>query len=79
MIDRKTFFERVERVFGSVPLSELSDDALIGALTVAQYASDMALVEAERRGLTGSADFPFVPFELPEGVDMIETVLTRPK
>ena len=76
-VDRKTFFARVEQVFAGVPLAELSDEDLILALSVAQYAVDMALVEAERREMAGGAGIPFVPYHLPEGVEPIETFLTR--
>jgi hypothetical protein len=77
-VDRRAFFERVEAVFGSVPLEELSDDDLTLALTVAQYATDMVLVEAERRGLiTDHRGSPVIPFLLPKGVEFLETVLTR--
>jgi hypothetical protein len=79
-VERKAFFERVEAVFGSVPLVELSDDDLTLTLTVAQYATDLALVEAERRGLiTEHHGVPIIPFELPEGVEFLETLLTRPE
>jgi hypothetical protein len=62
-----------------VPLDELSDDHLTLALSVAQYATDLALVEAERRGLVTQDDaVPFIPFVLPEGVEFIPTILTRP-
>jgi hypothetical protein len=70
-VDRKAFFERVEAVFAGVPLDGLSDDNLTLALSVAQYATDMALVEAERRGLVTEN-------VLPEGVEFIATILTRP-
>jgi hypothetical protein len=76
--ERSVFFPRVEAIFGGVPLSELSEDDLILSLSVAQYAADMALLEAERRGLIGTIDgAPCIPYALPEGVDFIETILTR--
>jgi hypothetical protein len=78
MIERKAFFERVEGIFSGVPLRELSDDELVLAMSTAQHAVDMALVEAERRGLVGTVGgIPVVPYELPEGVDVIKTILTR--
>jgi hypothetical protein len=78
MMYRSAFFKRIEAVFAVVPLSESSDDDLLLALSVAQHATDMALVEAERRGLVGErGGIPFVPYELPDSVDPIETILTR--
>ena len=58
-------------------MAELSDDELILSLSVSIYAHDMALIEAERRGLAGGKGTPFVPYHLPEGVEMLETFLTR--
>ena len=79
-LDRTVFFQRLQAIFAGVPLAELSDDNLISALSVAQYATDMALLEIERRGLVEFYDgVPSIPYDLPEGVDMIETVLTRPR
>jgi hypothetical protein len=76
--DRALFFERIEKVFDGVPLDELSEDDLLLALTVAQHAADMALLEAERRGLIGRFEgMHVIPYVLPEGVDQIETILTR--
>jgi hypothetical protein len=78
--DKRAFFERVEAAFGGKPLAELSDDELILAVSASQYATDMALVEAERRGLAHERyGAPYIPFALPEGVDIIETILTRPR
>jgi hypothetical protein len=78
--DRDLFFQRVETVFDGVPLTELSEDDLISRLSVAQHASDMALLEVEKRGLVEFYDgVPAIPYVLPEGVDPIETVLTRPR
>ena len=47
------------------------------ALSAAMYAADLALVEAERRGMAGGSPVPFVPYGLPEGVEFVETCLTR--
>ena len=78
--DRTVFFQRVEAIFDGVPLKELSEDDLILALSVAQYAADMALLEVERRGLVGTYQGSLsIPYVLPEGVDQIETILTRPR
>ena len=78
--DRTVFFQRVEAIFDGVPLKELSEDDLILALSVAQYAADMALLEVERRGLVGTYQgLLSIPYVLPEGVDPIETILTRPR
>ena len=78
--DRTVFFQRVEAIFDGVPLKELSEDDLILALSVAQYAADMALLEVERRGLVGTYQgLLSIPYVLPEGVDQIETILTRPR
>jgi hypothetical protein len=69
-LDRQAFFNRAEAVFAGVPLDELTGADLTLALSVAQYATDMALVEAERRGLIDEVDgAPCIPFELPEGVE----------
>ena len=73
----RLFFARVEAVFEGVPLEELSDDALEMALSAAMYVADLALVEAERRGMAGGEPVCFVPYGLPEGVDYVETCLTR--
>jgi hypothetical protein len=43
-LDRQAFFNRVEAVFAGVPLDELTDADLTLALSVAQYATDLALV-----------------------------------
>lgn len=76
--DQAVFFERVEAIFDGVPLNELSEDDLLLSLSVAQYAADMALLEAERRGLIGTHQGMLsIPYVLPEGVDPIETILTR--
>ena len=77
-LEREAFFLRIEAIFGGVPLSELSDDDLIRSLSIAQYAADMALLEIERRGLVEYHDgTPSIPYDLPDGVDYIDTVLTR--
>ena len=78
--ERTVFFQRVEAVFDGVPLKELSENNLILSLSVAQYAADMALLKVERRGLVEFYDgVPSIPYVLPEGVDLIETILTRPR
>lgn len=78
--DRTMFFRRVEAVFDGIPLTELSEDDLLACLSVAQYAADIALLEVEGRGLIEFLEgAPIVPLILPEGVDPVETVLTRPR
>ena len=77
--ERLSFFTRVEAIFDSVPLNELSDEALVSSLSAASYAADLALLEVERRGLIEFYDgVPSIPYALPEGVDYIDTILTRP-
>lgn len=78
--ERTLFFQRIEAVFDGIPLTELSEDDLLACLSVAQYAADIALLEVEERGLVEFLDgAPVVPLILPEGVDPVETVLTRPR
>jgi hypothetical protein len=78
--ERTLFFQRIEAVFDGIPLTELSEDDLLACLSVAQYAADMALLEIEERGLVEFLDdAPVIPLILPEGVDPVVTVLTRPR
>ena len=78
--ERTLFFQRIEAVFDGISLTELSEDDLLACLSVAQYAADMALLEIEERGLVEFLDdAPVIPLILPEGVDPVVTVLTRPR
>ena len=75
-MSREVFFNRVAAVHGRKPLGELSDDELVLALSIAQYATDVLVLEAEGRGMIDMlGGMPHVPFELPEGVERIPNVL----
>ena len=57
---------------------DLTDDELQRVMTLASVAHDYCLVEAERRGLVSEHQgHPLIPYDLPEGMDWPETILTR--
>lgn len=60
--------------------SEMSEHEFRRRWAIVQYAADLMLVEAERRGLVAcdANGNPSFPFDVPEGVPAVETVLTRP-
>lgn len=73
------FLKKVMMITGNdIQLLDATDKEIIHRMTVAQYAHDILLNEAEQRGLLIDDDgVPGIPYDLPEDVDVIETILTR--
>lgn len=76
-ISAKEFLARIVLLFGGKRLYEMNDDEVGRALDLASYASDLALNEAERRGLIGTFEGdPVIPTDMPDDLDVIPTVLS---
>ena len=73
------FRKRVMSITGDdSELLKASDQELISRLTIAQYAADVLINAAEKRGLIETHEGgPVIPYELPAGIEVIETILTR--
>ena len=57
---------------------DLTDGELTRVMTLASVAHDYCLAEVERRGLVSEHQgHPLIPYDLPEGMDWPETILTR--
>jgi hypothetical protein len=77
MPEVKVLLDRIRDFLGDDP-SELSNQELLSASSLAQYAQDMCLVELEKRGLVQSYEgMPIVPYQDIPGLPYIETCLTR--
>lgn len=80
-MNRNEFEAKVRTITGSeAELSSASEDKIGWKLSIAQYAVDVLMNEAERRGskYVGWEDgAPFIHYALPDGVEPVETILTR--
>ena len=75
---KEEFLNRLTVILDSQDVGAMSDDRLTDLMGLTQYATDLLLKEAEARGLLGDDDGKIlVPCILPDGVEMIETILTR--
>lgn len=75
----KDFLVNARSVAGAHWFDGWSDEQFREHWAEVQYAADLMLVEAERRGLVAydANGNPSLPFDVPEGVPAVETVLTR--
>lgn len=75
---KEEFLNRLTVILDNRNVGAMSDDLLIELMGLTQYATDLLLNEAEARGLLGDDEGRIlVPCILPDGVEMIETILTR--
>lgn len=78
-MDATVFLAKVRQALGGRDVEDLPDDDVIALMSVSQYVTDLLLVAAEDRDLIRFHEGVLgIPFELPEGIEPIETILTRP-
>ena len=75
---KEEFLNWLTVILDSQDVGAMSDDRLTELMGLTQYATDLLVNEAEARGLLGDDEWKIlVPCILPDGVEMIETILTR--
>lgn len=76
---RVQFHQLVETVTGTeAELLSASAEEIVLRLSAAQYAADVLTNLAEQRGLIAEfMGMPVIPYEPPDGVPPLETILTR--
>ena len=79
-MNRHDFEQRVLAITGTeADIASASTEDIGWRLSLAQHAVDILMSEAERRGLVGIGEggHPFVHYTLPDGIEPVETILTR--
>lgn len=70
--DFETFFEKIS----NCEIEDLKNDELIRIFSVFQHQADRLLAEISYRGLIEFFDgMPVVPFDAPDGVEEVRTIL----